>query len=113
MDTYIKAKYLSRLDQHQKLLKTKINPQVYWQFVEHLGEYLKITGIDVDLRQTSFMGKTIFKINLEIYFEKNPRINYKMMKHIFQLYFYQPHDTRYGQDFLFITMIEPRFNDKI
>ena len=114
MDTYLKGKYLARLGQHQGLLKTRINSEKYWGFVEHLKEYLKVTGVDVELRQVKdIFGKTQFKINLEIYFEKNPRINYKMMRHIFQLYFYEPHDTRYGQDFLFITMIEPRFTDKI
>lgn len=105
MDTYLKSKYLARLDQHQKMLNTRINPEKYWGFVEHLGEYLKITGVEVELRQLrSIIGQTYFKINLEIYFEKNPLINYKMMRHIFQLYFYEPHDTRYGQDFLFITL---------
>ena len=105
MDTYIKSKYLARLDEHQKLLRTTINPEKYWGFVEHLQEYLKVTGLDVELRQlTDPFGRTHFKINLEIYFDKHPQINYKMMRHIFQLYFYEPHDTRYGQDFIFVTM---------
>ena len=104
MDT-LKSKYLTRLNQHQKLLKTRINPEKYWGFVEHLKEYLIITGCDVELRQMrDVYNQDYFKINLEIYFEKNPQINYKIMRHIFQLYFYEPHDTRYGQDFIFITM---------
>ena len=106
MDTYHRSKYLSRLNQHQKMLKTKINPEKYWGFVEHLKQYLKITGVDCELRQTRWMGKTIFLINLEIYFEKNPEINYKMLRHIFQLYFYDVHDVIYGQDFMHITMTE-------
>ena len=107
MDTYLKSKYLARLGQHQNMLKTHIDPEKYWGFVEHLKEFLKVTGVDVELRQMrDILGRTYFKINLEIYFEKNPRINYKMMRHIFQLYFYEHHDTRYGQDFLFITLNE-------
>lgn len=109
MDSYLRSKYLARLNQHQKLLKTNINPEKYWGFVEHLKEYLNVTGVDVELRQRSFIGKTYFNINLEIYFEKNPQINYKMMRHIFQLYFYEPHDTQYGQDFLFITLNNPKY----
>lgn len=105
MDTYLKSKYLARLEQHQKLLKTNINPEKYWGFVEHLKEYLKITGCDVELLQKrDVFGRSYFKINLEIYFEKHQQINYKMMRHIFQLYFYEPHDTLYGQDFIFVTM---------
>ena len=106
MDTYHRSKYLARLSQHQKLLKTRINPEKYWDFIEHLKIYLKITGLDVELRQINFLGKTIFRINLEIYFEKNPQINFKFMQKIFQEYFYEHHDVHYGQDFMFITMNE-------
>lgn len=102
--TYLRSKYLARLEQHQNLLHTQINPEKYWGFIEHLREYLEINGLDVELRQMRFMGKTYFKINLEIYFEKRVDINYKMLRHLFQLYFYEPHDVQYGQDFMFITM---------
>lgn len=106
MDTYLRSKYLARLSQHQSMLKTRINPEKYWDFVEHLKDYFIITGLDVELRQDRYIitGKTYFKLNLEIYYEKNEQINYKMMKKIFQLYFYEPHDVHYGQDFMFITM---------
>lgn len=102
-----KSKYLSRLSQHQSLLKTRINPEKYWGFIEHFKDYFKITGLDVELRQdrTIIGRKIFFRINLEIYYEKNIQINYKMMRKIFQLYFYEPHDVIYGQDFIFITMI--------
>ena len=101
-----KSKFLCRLNQHQKMLKTNINSEKYWGFVEHLKQYLKITGLDVELRQIKWMNKIIFLINLEIYFENNSEINYKMLKHIFQLYFYDVHDVIYGQNFMHITMNE-------
>lgn len=105
-DTYFRGKFLTRLSQQQSILKSKINPEKYWGFIEHLQDYLKITGLDVDLRKIVVMGKTLFKINLEIYFEKTPQINYESLRKIFQLYFYEPHDVLYGQDFMFITMNE-------
>jgi hypothetical protein len=104
----LRSKYLARLSQHQQLLKTKIHPEKYWGFVEHLKNYIKITGLDVELRKIRLplLNKTIFKINLEIYFEKNQNLDYKIWREIFQLYFYDPHDVVYGQDFLHITMNE-------
>ena len=102
MDTYLRGKYLARLSQHQRLLKTRINPEKYWGFVEHLKDYFKITGLDVELRKQ----QNIFRINLEIYFEKIPNINYKIVRDIFQLYFYEAHDVVWGQDYFFITMRE-------
>ena len=103
---YLRSKYLSRLAQHQKLLKTKINPEKYWDFIKHLEDYFKITGLDVELRKVVFLGKTIFKINLELYFEKDSTNSYDKLRKIFQLYFYEPHDVLYGQDYMFITMNE-------
>jgi len=103
-DTYLRSKFLARLSQHQQLLRSRINPEKYWGFVEHLQDHLKVTGLDIELRQVELMGNTSFRINLEIYFEKNPQINYKMMREIFQLYFYEPHDVNFGQDFIFITL---------
>ena len=107
MDTYLRSKYLARLSQHQTLLKSRINPEKYWGFVEHLKDHFKITGVDVELRQTTnpINGKIVFRINLEIYFEK-VYITYQEMRKIFQLYFYEPHDVQFGQDFLFITLRE-------
>ena len=106
MSTYLRSKYLTRLSQHQKMLKTRINPEKYWGFIEHLKNYFKLTGIDVELRQINTPLGTIFKINLEIYFEKNVNINFNMLTKIFQLYFYDHHDVVYGQDFIFITLNE-------
>ena len=103
---YLRSKYLGRLAQHQKMLKTKINPEKYWDFIKHLEDYFKITGLDVELRKVVFLGKTIFKINLELYFEKDITNSYDKMRKIFQLYFYEPHDVLYGQDYMFITMNE-------
>ena len=105
-DQYLRSKYLARLAQHQKLLKTRINPEKYWGFVKYLEDHFKITGLDVDLRKMVILGRTIFKINLELYFEKDISNTYEKMRQIFQLYFYEPHDVLYGQDYMFITLNE-------
>lgn len=105
-DIYLRSKFLARLSQHQSLLKTKINPEKYWGFITHLKDHFKITGLDVELREMiNPLGQKLFRINLEIYFEKT-LVDYKLMRQLFQLYFYEPHDVRYGQDFLFVTMKE-------
>ena len=106
MPEYLRSKYLAKLSQLQSMLKTKINPEKYWNFVDHLKEHIKVTGLDVELRKILFMGKTFFRINLEIYFEKIPNINYDYIEKIFQLYFYEKHDVLYGQDYMFITLNE-------
>lgn len=105
MDTYLRSKFLARLSQHQKLIKSNINPEKYWGFIEHLKDYFVITGLDVELRKQiiPYLGKHIFRINLEIYIEKT-QINYNELRKIFQLYFYETHDINYGQDYIFITM---------
>lgn len=105
-DTYHRSKYLAKLSQLQSLLNTKINPEKYWGFVEHLKDHIKIIGLDVELRKIRFIGKTYFRINLEIYFEKIPNINFEFIEKIFQLYFYEKHDVLYGQDYMFITLNE-------
>lgn len=106
MPEYLRSKYLAKLSQLQSMLKTKINPEKYWNFVDHLKEHIKVTGLDVELRKILFMGKTFFRINLEIYFEKIPNINYDYIEKIFQLYFYEKHEILFGQDYMFITMNE-------
>ena len=108
MDTYLKSKFLMRLGEQCKKLKIKINSEKYWGFVEHMKGFFNVKGVDVELRQVThpISGRYYYRLNLEIYFEKYPAINYKMMKHVLQTYFYHPHDVQYGQDYLFITMDE-------
>lgn len=104
-DTYLRSKFLSRLSQHQKLLRTRINPEKYWGFIQHLKDYFKIKGLDVELRQINLgFSNTIFKINLEIYFEKQPKMTFNVLTKIFQMYFYEHHDVILGQDYMFITL---------
>ena len=111
MDTYLRSKYLIKLSQHQKLIKSRINPEKYWGFIEHLKKYLNITSLDIELRKIKFNSKNIYKINLEIYFEKNNNITFNNLNKIFQTYFYEYHDVIYGQDYLFITLNDEKLND--
>ena len=108
MDTYLKSKFLMRLGEQCKKLKIKINSEKYWGFVEHMKTFFKVTGVDVELRQVEhpISKRYYYRLNLEIYFEKYPAVNYEMMKHVLKTYFYHPHEVQYGQDYLFITMDE-------
>ena len=100
---YLRSKYLVKLSQQQKIIKSRINPEKYWNFIEYLKQYFVITDLDIELKQ---INKYLFRINLEIYFEKIHNLNHKLIERIFRSFFYETHNVIWGEDYIFITLNE-------